>query len=550
MIAAKMRPLSLFSENSGAWVAMNDFDWALLEYSDLESVHFFYEPSFKDHQLLMERYDKHLTSGRLKLFSKSKIPEMFASNNYCCIYQPHFSYGITPELYARSLFAPKVIPIFSISHDLISQKFVTALSSIMGFGDFFPCDSVSTPSQASKQAFHSIVEALEKKTDASAVPLKYRGRIDAINLAIDCDKLPQLDKLSSRKLLSIPAESIIILYFGRVDFIYKSDLYTSVRLLHELVRRGTRQDVQLIIAGRDERGFLSDLELLSRELGIGGKITFFGNPTVEQKSLLYSASDIFLSLSDHPQESFGLALLEAMSYGLPTIVSDWDGYKEIVHDGVSGFRIRTYLPNERFPLLNQLTVAINFEDCNKITELTGIDFFQAVSRTEQLVENPILRQKFGETGRRIVRERFDWKRTISRYTNLWGELRDLANGNDWSLSSEMVSGWYDLSEAFEGYPTARKNRETNIRLASFDSRKVDENLVRIVTRNSSNPEICFKIFVLVREQERCDIQTILGLLRQSFTGIDEHQLTETIWRSIMVMYKYGLIEFLDMPIMG
>ena len=33
--------------------------------------------------------------------------------------------------------------------------------------------------------------------------------------------------------------------------------------------------------------------------------------------------------------------VEAMASGLPVIVSDWDGYKETVRDGVDGFRIPT-----------------------------------------------------------------------------------------------------------------------------------------------------------------------------------------------------------------
>ena len=58
----------------------------------------------------------------------------------------------------------------------------------------------------------------------------------------------------------------------------------------------------------------------------------------------WAAADIFLSLVDNPQETFGLAPVEAMAAGVPVVVSDWDGYRYTVSDGVEGFRISTLSP--------------------------------------------------------------------------------------------------------------------------------------------------------------------------------------------------------------
>jgi glycosyltransferase involved in cell wall biosynthesis len=33
-----------------------------------------------------------------------------------------------------------------------------------------------------------------------------------------------------------------------------------------------------------------------------------------------------------------------MAAGIPVVVSDWDGYKDTVRDGVDGFRIPTFKP--------------------------------------------------------------------------------------------------------------------------------------------------------------------------------------------------------------
>ena len=55
----------------------------------------------------------------------------------------------------------------------------------------------------------------------------------------------------------------------------------------------------------------------------------------------WRAADIFVSLSDDIQETFGLTPVEAMAASLPCVVSDWNGYKDTVADGETGFRIPT-----------------------------------------------------------------------------------------------------------------------------------------------------------------------------------------------------------------
>src|SRR4029077_15034949 len=58
----------------------------------------------------------------------------------------------------------------------------------------------------------------------------------------------------------------------------------------------------------------------------------------------WAGADLFISLADSIQETFGITPLEAMAAGLPALVSDWDGYKDTVRDGLDGLRIRTWAP--------------------------------------------------------------------------------------------------------------------------------------------------------------------------------------------------------------
>jgi N-acetyl-alpha-D-glucosaminyl L-malate synthase BshA len=74
-------------------------------------------------------------------------------------------------------------------------------------------------------------------------------------------------------------------------------------------------------------------ENLCQKLGISDKVIFFGNSNEIDKILSYT--DLFLLPSE--TESFGLAALEAMAWGVPVISSNSGGLPEVNFEGVSGF---------------------------------------------------------------------------------------------------------------------------------------------------------------------------------------------------------------------
>lgn len=72
---------------------------------------------------------------------------------------------------------------------------------------------------------------------------------------------------------------------------------------------------------------------LAHELGVRDKIMFLGKSNEIEKILCYS--DLFLLPSE--KESFGLAALEAMAYGVPVISTDVGGVPEVNIHGESGY---------------------------------------------------------------------------------------------------------------------------------------------------------------------------------------------------------------------
>lgn len=74
-----------------------------------------------------------------------------------------------------------------------------------------------------------------------------------------------------------------------------------------------------------------------RELGIEQKVEILGVLKGEEKTVQFGASQLFVFASIAPYESFGLVMTEAMMWGLPMLVSDWRGNREVAGDAALYF---------------------------------------------------------------------------------------------------------------------------------------------------------------------------------------------------------------------
>jgi N-acetyl-alpha-D-glucosaminyl L-malate synthase BshA len=90
-------------------------------------------------------------------------------------------------------------------------------------------------------------------------------------------------------------------------------------------------DVKLMMVGDGPEK--EKAEILCEKLGIASKVIFFGNSNEVDQILSYT--DLFLLPSE--TESFGLAALEAMAWGVPVISSNSGGLPEVNFDGFSGY---------------------------------------------------------------------------------------------------------------------------------------------------------------------------------------------------------------------
>jgi len=142
---------------------------------------------------------------------------------------------------------------------------------------------------------------------------------------------------------------------------------------------------------------------------------------------LWAAGDIFISLVDNIQETFGITPVEAMAAGMPVVVSDWDGYRSTVRDGIEGFLIPT-LGGPPGPIGEAIAArhGVGLESYQSyvgaVAQHTAVHVGRAAQAIADLVRSPDLRKRMGAAGRTRVRDAFDWPVVVRQINSLLREL--------------------------------------------------------------------------------------------------------------------------------
>lgn len=334
----------------------------------------------------------------------------------------------------------------------------------------------------------SVVETVRRIHEAEADYLRWRFGPDAriegpqlplIPLGIHCDDFVFSDaqRAAARQALDLADDEVVGLFTGRLVFHAKAHPHAMYRAL-QLAAERTGKRLVLILSGwfpnaaieeafrSGARQFAPDVRLIA----IDGR-----EPTLRNHS--WAAADLFVSLSDNIQETFGLTPVEAMAAALPVVVTDYDGYKDTVRDGVDGFRIRTWAPEAGAGVALARafeTGALNYDNyCWSAAAATAVDIGQAADAIAALATDPDLRRRMGLAGRARAREVFDWPVVYRQYQALWADLnaRRQAAANDSDLKARVASlaraapARLDPFHIFGHYPTEAVTTSTRLALA-------------------------------------------------------------------------------------
>jgi phosphatidylinositol alpha-mannosyltransferase len=122
----------------------------------------------------------------------------------------------------------------------------------------------------------------------------------------------------------------LVLWAHRLD--PRKGFPVAIRAFAELAAE--LDDVHLVVVGdgrdRAALGLLSDRHRK--------RVTMLGAISDDLLASLYTAARVFVAPA-FGQESFGIALVEAMAAGLPVVASDIVGYREVIRHGVEGLLV-------------------------------------------------------------------------------------------------------------------------------------------------------------------------------------------------------------------
>jgi hypothetical protein len=271
--------------------------------------------------------------------------------------------------------------------------------------------------------------------------------------------------------LGLAEADLLVLWVGRLSFFEKAFPQAMFRAVQQ-ARRATGAKAAFVMAGwfpsEQDRSYYEEA---ARVHAPDVDVRFMDGNDPERVGALWAASDIFLSLVDNVQETFGLTPLEAMAAGRPVVASDWDGYRFTVRDGVEGFLIPTLIgpAGGLGPSLIQRHV---FETqsyqayVGGLAQHTAVHIGRAAEALAQLFADPELRRRMGAAGRQRVRDAFDWKVVAGQLNALVDDLaRRRAAAADPASRHRLHPVKGDPFRDFAGFATAVLTPATPLALA-------------------------------------------------------------------------------------
>ncbi len=444
--------------------------------------------------------------------------------------------------------------ICGITHSVATERVIRSIRDFMVAPtqpwDALICTSVSAR-DAILQIFDGWAEYLKSRGFGVAkVPVQF----PIIPLGVHLDRFERSEAAlqrgrALREKLGVRPEDILVLHFGRHDFRSKAHPTPLFRALELARRRYRKSRLHLLMVGQfSDPVNANQFEAARRLFAPGVPVHWIDGAHTDLANDAWPAADIFVSLPDNVQESFGLTPVEAMAASLPCVVSDWNGYKETVVDGETGIRIPTTMaPAGAGVELADAHACQSFDHFTLIAytaQCTAVDIDACARAIATLAEDAGLRERMGRAGRARAEMHYDWRRIIAQYQSLWADLAHLrragpAVGARDPRRQTVHPDYPDLFSMFARHPTRTLSDRARVRLADPDARYSLRQIRSLMINDYANPVMlpAAAIDDLVEQLERGPL-SVAELL-----GAGDAAQRHRILRSLVWLGKFGVVNF-------
>ena len=468
----------------GRKVANAGFLRALLEADPFAAYHFFLADRQSGEAL--KAYLQSLCPqvlGKVRILPRTALPEHLARTKYHAF---HLSDCLTSQGFlaaARNSLAGNIFPITGVTHSLSYARFGQSFAQHVWAGTTAR-DCIVATSSAGAEVVREELAALSEVLHAP-VP-----QVAVVPLGVWC---VEFAVPGPGGVCSVPESKTVFLVPGRISPYSKMDLLPLLRAFQRLRQGGVQlDDVCLVLAGSPDEGASLPRTLTNLAANIGLELVVVRCPDDATRTALLHRADVVVSLADNPQETFGLTILEAAAAAKPVIASDYDGYRDLVRHGRTGFLVSTLDSGEvddislLAPLLYDSTYHL------WLAQDVAVDVEELAGHLRAMLVKSV-REDMGRAAREHA-QGFDWSRIIGRYLELWDRLaaepapRPGGEGHPLLMRHGRI---------FAGYPSRR--------LAEGDVLEVTE-LGRAVYRGQDFPVIYAGI------EDRIDLELMRKVL--------------------------------------
>ncbi len=351
--------------------------------------------------------------------------------------------------------------LLGVTHTLSSLGAMDSLGDLAG-APFQPWDALICTSAAAVVLVRSLMaERRDWLAEHYGATRFAEIELPVIPLGVDVAGLARspADIAAAREALALDSDEVVFLFAGRLSFHAKAN---PAPLYLALERASAGRRLVCIEAGQFHNEAIAE-SYRDAQRTLAPSVRFLhaegSDPSAYRNA--WSAADVFVSISDNIQETFGITPVEAMASGLPVVVSDWNGYRDTVRDGQDGYRIPVVTPPPGGGIDLALRHALMLDSYDRYigqySMATAVDLQVLARRLAELADSSDLRARMGASGRVRALAEYDWSVILGRYQALAGELDRLR-----ATAPERSHPWPmrpDPATLFGHFPTRNLSAE-------------------------------------------------------------------------------------------
>ena len=347
--------------------------------------------------------------------------------------------NIAPYAWPRRWQDQRAYSLCGVSHTMSSANVMDAVAACVT-NPTQEWDAIICPSRAIAGSIRALWDEWRSyMADRGGGRLSCPVQLPVIPLGIDTERFaPNREpgaRAEMRRRLGLSEDDFVLLFHGRISFYSKAHPLPILLAVERLANLIDRPVVLLMYGYFPTDRFEEEFQALVGDIAYKSTVRIVSNADPEFPEGVWAAADVFTSLADNIQESFGLTPIEAMACGLPLLVSDWDGYRDTVTHGAEGLVVPTTMPPAGSGLDLGYRYLVGQESYGNYlaaaSQTTAVDIDATTAALEELATNEELRGRLGAAGAARADAVFDWRHIIPAYEALWGELATLrARGNE------------------------------------------------------------------------------------------------------------------------